>query len=147
PQNIAFSGVWDLPFGKRRRWLNNPSRFTGALVNGWNVNWIYRFLSGNPVNRTDARFSCASYFAPNQDRDHWFNNDPTCYRSRAGYTLRVVEDRFPNIRQMDAPALNLSASRSFPIRERGASSFASSPSISPTRRSMACPPRISAATA
>ena len=77
-----------------------------------------RLATPFPVTKPDTEFFCSSYFAPQQDRDHWFNNDTTCYRSRAGYTLRLVEDRFPNIRQMDAPALNMSASRSFPIHER-----------------------------
>jgi hypothetical protein len=118
PQNIAFSGVWDLPFGRGRRLASHTSRWAEPVIGGWTVNWIYRFVSGNPVNKPDALFQCPSYLSPAQDKQDWFNNDPTCYRGRAGYTLRTVEDRFSNVRQMDAPSLNLAASKTFRFTER-----------------------------
>ncbi|MEK7406664.1 MAG: TonB-dependent receptor [Acidobacteriota bacterium] len=117
PQNIAFHGVWDLPFGRGRRLFSRPGRLD-PFVSGWNVNWIFRFLSGNPVAKPDRIFICESYFAPVQTRDTWFNNDQTCYRSRiSNYSLRTTEDRFSNIRQPDSPSLNVSAGKTFRFRE------------------------------
>lgn len=118
PQNIAFSGVWDLPVGKNRRFYTEPGRLMGHLINGWNVNWIYRFTSGVPVNAMDAQYLCPAYLTDNQTHDRWFNNDPKCYKSRPGYTLRVAPDRFGNLRQMDNPSLNLAASKTFALTER-----------------------------
>src|SRR5574340_1728142 len=111
PQNIAFHGVWDLPVGKGRHFYNNPSRLADQIVSGWNINWIYRYVSGNPVGKPDAQFYCSSYIEPHQDKNNWFNNDPTCYRGRAGYTLRSAEDRFSNIRLPDAPSLNMTGAK------------------------------------
>ena len=118
PQNIAFAGTWELPVGWGRRWLSDVPRFTGALVNGWTVDWIFTYVSGYPVDKPDALFSCGSYLAPNgQTADHWFNNDPRCYQSRALYTLRTTEDRFPNIRTPAAPQVNASVEKTFWLTE------------------------------
>ncbi len=118
PQNIAFHGVWDLPFGRGRHFANHTRGLADRFIGGWTINWIYRYLSGNPVNKPDAQFYCESYFAPVQGKVNWFNNDATCYRGRAGYTLRATEDRFSNIRQMDATSLNMTASKWFNVTER-----------------------------
>ncbi len=118
PQNIAFAGTWELPVGWGRRWMNGVPRFAGAFVNGWTVDWIFTYLSGYPVDKPDAVFSCASYLAPNgQTADHWFNSDPRCYQSRALFTLRTTEDRFANIRTPAAPQINASLEKSFWLTE------------------------------
>ena len=118
PQNIAFHGVWDIPFGKGRRWYRQHNKAVGEFVDGWTINWIYRFTSGVPVNKMDVVYLCDTYLTDNQTHDHWFNNDRTCYKSRPNYTLRVAEDRFPNLRQMDNPSLNIAASKTFALTER-----------------------------
>lgn len=118
PQNIAFSGVWDLPFGKGRKWLASSARPVRAVVSGWNYNWIYTYNSGYPVSWPDALFSCATYDPVVQTPASWINNDNSCYRGRAPYTLRVVPDRFPNIRNPSGPQLNMTLARTFRIGER-----------------------------
>ena len=124
PHNLALAGTWELPIGWGRRWFNDVPRFTGALVNGWTVDWIFTYLSGYPVEKPDATYSCGSYQAPNgQTADHWFNNDPRCYQSRALYTLRTTEDRFPNIRTPAAPQLNASVEKTFWLSERNQLQF------------------------
>jgi hypothetical protein len=119
PQSIAFAGTWDLPIGWGRRWLSNGNRFAGALTNGWAIDWIWTYYSGTPVDKPDAIFTCASYFAPGgQTADHWFNNDPSCYQSRPLYTLRTTEDRFSDIRTPTAPQLNASVEKTFWLNDR-----------------------------
>ena len=124
PQNIAFAGTWELPIGWGRRWMNDVPRFAGAFVNGWTVDWILTYLSGYPVDKPDAIYSCGSYLAPNgQTSDHWFDNDPRCYQSRALYTLRTTEDRFSNIRTPSAPQLNASVEKTFWLGEHNKLQF------------------------
>lgn len=117
PQNIAFSGVWDLPFGRNRKFFAASSAPVRAVASGWNLNWIFTYYSGYPVNWPDAVFSCDSYSVPVQTFDHWFNNDSSCYRGRPSYTLRVVPDRFPTIRVPAAPQLNATLARTFQVTE------------------------------
>jgi hypothetical protein len=56
--------------------------------------------------------------AGGQTPDHWFNNDPTCYKGWPSYTLKTNQDRFPNIRNMSRPNLNMTIARTFRVRER-----------------------------
>lgn len=114
----AFSGVWDLPLGKGRRFFNDRPAFVGALIDGWNLNWIHQYYSGYPVAKPDAIFTCASYKNPNPNEDAWFNNDKSCYMQRPPNTLRVTEDRFAWIRNPNRPQLSLSLSRRFQFGER-----------------------------
>ena len=113
PQNISYSGVWDIPFGRGRHFFTTPNKILDPIVSGWNVNWIYRFTSGNPVGGIDALFSCDSYLVDNQVHDKWFNNDKTCYKGRASYTLRTMPDRFGYLRQMDNLTFSVAAAKDF----------------------------------
>jgi hypothetical protein len=118
PQNLSFSGVWDLPIGRGRHFLSAPNRIVDKVIGGWSLNWIYRFTSGNPVNGIDVVSSCSNFLLADQTHDHWFNNTKGCYKSRASYTLRTVPDRYPWLRQMDNVTVNLAGSKTFTITER-----------------------------
>jgi TonB dependent receptor-like, beta-barrel len=50
------SVVYDLPFGRGRRFLNK-SKLTNALVGGWSVDSLLYFRSGLPLNVTVSRSS------------------------------------------------------------------------------------------
>ena len=118
PQNISYSGVWDIPFGRGRHFLARPHRLLDPVVSGWTVNWIYRFTSGSPVGGIDAINSCANFLVAEQTKDRWFNNDKTCYKGRASFTLRVIPDRYAWLRQMDNLSVNVAAAKTFRLTER-----------------------------
>ncbi len=118
PQTVAFSGVWDLPIGKSRRFHPFQGPIGGALLNGWSFDWIFTYSSGYPVSKPNAIFTCSDYRVKNQNYNRWFNNDPSCYRDYDPYSLRNVEDRFPNIRNPSAPQLNVALQKTFKLGER-----------------------------
>lgn len=118
PQNISYSGVWDVPLGKRRAIYTNPGPVMDKIVSGWTVNWIFRFASGNPVTWMNQQFLCGSYLVHPQTRDRWFNNDPSCYKAWPAYTYSDFPERFPWLRQMDLMNINLAASKNFTLTER-----------------------------
>lgn len=60
PQNIALSGIWDLPFGRGRHFATQANKLLNSAIGGWTMNFIYRFTSGNPVAGMDTRNSTAS---------------------------------------------------------------------------------------
>jgi hypothetical protein len=47
PNYLAISGMYELPFGKDKRWGNNDG-VTNYLIGGWQLNGIYSQLSGTP---------------------------------------------------------------------------------------------------
>jgi len=123
PQNIAFSGIWDIPFGKRRHFLNGLKGWKQAAIGNWTMNFIYRYTSGNPVAGMNVDRLCPDLLVDGQTRNRWFNNDRSCYRSLPPYTLRAELLRYPWLRQMDNETYNLAASKTFDLTERTALNF------------------------
>jgi len=118
PQNLAISGLWDLPFGKRRAFLANSTRMVRAVVSDWNTNMIFTYNAGYPTGWPNAVFGCESYFVANQTHNQWFNNDTSCWKGRASYTLRDSGDRFAWIRNPGRSTVNLTLARTFRLSER-----------------------------
>ena len=57
----GLNAVWELPFGKGRRYLNDAGGVLGAVVGGWQVSTVYTWQSGLPFT--------PSYRDCNADRD------------------------------------------------------------------------------
>ncbi|MBS1791953.1 MAG: TonB-dependent receptor [Acidobacteria bacterium] len=51
PHNFQFSGGWELPFGKGKRWLSDNA-VASALAGGWQLSWLYGAFSGYPFSVT-----------------------------------------------------------------------------------------------
>ena len=49
PHNLQFSGGWELPFGKGKRWLGGNA-VASALTGGWQLSWLYGAFSGLPFS-------------------------------------------------------------------------------------------------
>ncbi len=48
PHRLTMSGVWELPFGKGRKYLSGANRFVDLFVGGWQAAGLYVFNSGRP---------------------------------------------------------------------------------------------------
>ncbi len=121
PNSFAFSGVWDPPLGKGRRYFAKNRPVTAALGN-WRLSWTYTYSSGTPVAWFDMMNVCdnnwkATYGGHKQTDERWFNNDTACYRFYPTNHVRETPDRFPDIRAHRAPQLSLGMSKSFVPRE------------------------------
>jgi outer membrane receptor protein involved in Fe transport len=46
-QRLTFSSVYQLPFGRGRRFLSHAGSVTNAVLGGWSVNGIAAFMTGN----------------------------------------------------------------------------------------------------
>jgi len=117
PHSLSFSGVWDLPFGKNRKFtVSNPVAST--LASNWRFDWIFTYFSGYPVGWPNFQNVCGEWHATEQTEDHWFNNDKTCYKPWPSYTVRTIPDRFPDIREPAEPQLNIALEKTFDFTER-----------------------------
>jgi hypothetical protein len=117
PHNLSVNGVWDLPFGKNRRFLSRGG-IVDAFLGNWRFSGIFTYVSGYPVGWPNRINNCSSWKAANQDEDHWFNNDKTCYTQFPSNTLRTLPDRFSDIRQHQRPQVNAALEKTFSITER-----------------------------
>jgi hypothetical protein len=117
PQNVAFSGIWSVPFGKGRRFVPG-NRVLETVAGGWMMNWAYRYTSGTPVSGINAVNSCGTLLVSPQTPDRLWNNDPGCWKGNPSYMPRVVEDRYAWLRLQDNLTINLAANKNFRLTER-----------------------------
>ena len=50
PSNFVASYLYELPIGKGKRFFGNSNRFVNALIGGYRVGGIDRYLSGQPIS-------------------------------------------------------------------------------------------------
>jgi hypothetical protein len=46
--NLQIMNIWQLPFGKGKRWLASQNRVVDAIVSGWQTNSLISLMSGRP---------------------------------------------------------------------------------------------------
>ena len=81
---VTANAVWPLPVGKGGLVLRDAKGFLGAVVNNWQLDPTLEIRSGLPLSVNAANLTgapgCTGY-APQggQTRQHWFNNNESCY--------------------------------------------------------------------
>lgn len=86
--NFAFSGSYEMPFGKGRMFGGNANRALDTAFGGWVLGTIYSAHSGFPITFTSpnnsnvgARTARANHYRPlnivNQSFENWFGTDPS----------------------------------------------------------------------
>ncbi len=53
PHRVVISGIYELPFGRDRRWGNDASAFVEALAGGWSLQAIGQAQTGRPISFHD----------------------------------------------------------------------------------------------
>ena len=51
---LTASTLWELPFGRGRRFLNTNNRVLNQLFGGWSISGIYTFMTGEPFSVTSG---------------------------------------------------------------------------------------------
>ncbi len=72
-RSFHFSGLYELPFGKGKRFAGNANRFADHLIGGWSLNWIVTAQDGQPFTvtcplATTTGSGCDAFLVPGQDR-------------------------------------------------------------------------------
>ena len=68
-----FSGGYELPFGKDKRFMHDANKLTNAIVGGWSANWIVTLQGGQPMTLgcptgTTAGSGCDDVSVPGQSQ-------------------------------------------------------------------------------
>ena len=53
PHRVVMSGIWELPFGRDRRWGATANRVVDGLIGGWSVQALGQLQSGRPISFHD----------------------------------------------------------------------------------------------
>jgi hypothetical protein len=123
----AFSGVWDLPIGKGRKFGSGVTGLGDKVLSGWRADYIFTYISGFPVSLPSAENFCGNYNAQpssgqpqGQNQFHWFNNNPACYASFPANDINTyLSPRFSgNVNNPAAPQLNIAIEKNTTFKER-----------------------------
>jgi hypothetical protein len=114
-QEVSVNGVWDLPFGKGRKYASGVQGIADKVVSDWRMDYIFTYISGFPVGLPQAINTCGRYDAGDaQNEFHWFNNNPSCYTQfpvNAG-ALSYLPPRFSgNVNNPAKPQVNVAISK------------------------------------
>jgi hypothetical protein len=79
PHRVTLSGMWELPFGRDRRWGSDAHGLTDAIIGGWSLQAIGQLQSGQPIDLNA--------------RNVYFNGDPSTLKTNySGDTNSPVFD-------------------------------------------------------
>ncbi len=116
PHRMSVSGIWELPFGRGRRFGSNANAAVDGVLGGWQFQGIYTYQTGFPVGNfgnliftgdvDDIALSSA-------DRTiaRWFNTDAGFNKVTAqqlGSNVRTFPMRFDSVRTDDVNNFDLS---------------------------------------
>lgn len=124
---LVMSGIWELPFGRGRRFASHMPAVLEFFAGGWQLNGVVQRQSGAPLGFGDVW----TLFTGNPDTvrlpksqrsvDRWFNTGAGFNRNSAqqlSNQIRVSPLRFGGIRADGQARWDLSAIKNFPITER-----------------------------
>ncbi len=123
PHQISFSGIYELPFGKGRRFLDVNSRWADALLGGWQLNSIWLVTSGEPLSFGNVIFNgeLSDIASGSRTPERWFNIDAGFNRNSAqqlAFNLRTFPLRLGNVRAGAYNSVDLSLLKDFRFTER-----------------------------
>jgi hypothetical protein len=121
---VTGSGIYELPFGKGRRWGTAMHPLLNFFAGGWQITGVVQRQSGAPLGFGQALFvgdsSQIVLSSPNRNTDRWFNTD-VFYKNTAGQlasNIRTAPLRYSNIRADSQRRWDFSANKTFTITER-----------------------------
>lgn len=121
---LTGSGIWELPFGRGRRWGASLHPLLEFFVGGWQLSGVYQRQSGAPLGFGQALFigDSTKIKLPKDQRstDRWFNISVFNRDSRQqlGSNIRTAPLRYSNIRTDSQRRWDFSARKTFRIREQ-----------------------------
>jgi hypothetical protein len=131
PQRLTIAGAWDMPFGRRRHFLNNAPRAIDLVAGGWQLSTFCTFQGGfaQGFGFTGGTFAAgtgpravvngdptAGISGPhNQRLDRYFNTD--VFSRPADFTLGNLAPRVHTVRSPGMDNVNLTLSKDFAVVE------------------------------
>jgi hypothetical protein len=122
PHRVTLNGVYELPFGRGRRYLSNGG-LLGMILGGWQTGHTFEWQPGALLQFTNNNVffygDINDIALDDPTIDRWFNIDAGFERSAtrvpAAFQERLFPFRIDGLRNHSTLLLNSSISRSFPL--------------------------------
>jgi len=121
---LAVTGLYELPFGRGRRWVGPANPFVSRMIGGWQVQGIYTAQSGPPLGFGNAIFfgDLKALEIPVGQRtvERWFDVDAGFEKNTArqlGSNLRTFNSRFTGLRGDGGNNWDLSVIKNTSLKE------------------------------
>ena len=121
---LTVTWLYELPFGKGRRWGGAANKAVLAMIDGWQVQGIYSAQSGGALGFGNAIFTgdLKNIPLPDSERtvERWFNVDAGFERNSAralDANIRTFPSRFNGIRADGVNNMDLSVIKNTTLKE------------------------------
>ncbi|MDQ2921937.1 MAG: carboxypeptidase regulatory-like domain-containing protein [Acidobacteriota bacterium] len=142
PRRLVVSGIWELPFGKGRKWGDGAPGVVRAVLGGWQAQGVYQWQTGRPINlgnvyfngdpstlrasitggTVDATFDKSGFYFHDAAVQTNGVDDPTKQRAdtriRLASNIRTFPSRLPGFRGQPLNLWDLSLIKNFSVTER-----------------------------
>lgn len=102
---LTLNGIYELPFGKGRRFIADLNPVASLFVSGWQLSGIYQFQSGAPINFGNIFFTGSfddiALSGSEQTTGRWFNTGAgfvTASNAQPVSNIRTFPLRLSNVR-------------------------------------------------
>lgn len=124
PQRLVLNGLYEMPFGRGRKWGSSWRGVSNALAGGWQVSAIYQATSGPALGFANILFYGDLHDIPlpasQRTPERWFNTDAG-FEKQTGAQLVQNIRTFPSLltglRGKGTNIWNLSAMKNFQVTE------------------------------
>ncbi|MEN6536297.1 MAG: TonB-dependent receptor, partial [Bryobacteraceae bacterium] len=121
---VVISGLYELPFGKGRRFGASVNPVLGKLIEGWQIQSIYQYQSGQAIGFTNAilygTVDQIPLSAGERSVDRWFNTDifERTSSKQLANNLVTMSPRFSGLRADGLNVCDVSVMKSTQLVER-----------------------------
>ena len=114
-QRITTAAIYELPFGKGRKFMASAPKAVNAVLGGWAASGLFAYNSGAFLRFGGALVSGdPAVDAPTKGR--WFNVD--AFKPLPAFTRRGNPLQYSNIKGTNTVNLDMTLNKEFPITER-----------------------------
>jgi outer membrane receptor protein involved in Fe transport len=117
PHRLVLGGIYELPFGRGKRFGDGMHPLVDAFLGGWTLSGIATYQSGFPVSiGRPAVNNGQSAALENPDIDQWF--DTSVFSPAEPFTFGNVGRTQPDVRTDSVKNLDLTLTKTFTLMER-----------------------------
>ncbi len=117
---LIVSGIYEVPIGRKRRWLTNANAAVDGILGGWQIQGIYSRQSGPPLGWADTTMFTSGVRPNGRNPDLWFDTSAflTSTSLQPQNHLRTWPFRFGTLRADGLNNWDLSAIKKWTVTER-----------------------------